>query len=216
MSGVCALNPGDAATLIPISEPILGKPEEELVLQVLRSGRLAQGPMVERFEEAVQAVVGTPTRNRGEQRDECSDRRESSRMPPQALGATIDGRPAGSFGTGCFSFYATKNITTGEGGVVTTDDQSVAETARVLRNQGQRATYDYARPGYNLRMTDLQAAIGGAQMARLPDIIETRRANAGELNTRLAAIPDLITPRSCRAAGTSSTSTQSESTTARV
>jgi perosamine synthetase len=49
----------------------------------------------------------------------------------QALGATIDGRPAGSFGTGCFSFYATKNITTGEGGVVTTDDQSVAETARV-------------------------------------------------------------------------------------
>jgi dTDP-4-amino-4,6-dideoxygalactose transaminase len=59
VSGVCALNPGDAATLIPISEPILGKPEEELVLQVLRSGRLAQGPMVERFEEAVQAVVGT-------------------------------------------------------------------------------------------------------------------------------------------------------------
>jgi perosamine synthetase len=275
---VWALDLEDAAILIPISEPLLGKPEEELVLQVLRSGRLVQGPMVERFEEAVRAVVGSrhaiavnngtsalivallahdigpgdevitspftfvatlnsilhvgatprfvdigddfnvdpgsicdaigpatraiiPVHLYGQPADMsriegAEDGRDIVIIEDaaQALGATIDGRPAGSFGAGCFSFYGTKNVTTGEGGIVTTDDQTVADAARVLRNQGQRATYDYVRPGFNLRMTELHAAIGVAQMARLPDIVETRRANARELNTRLAAIPGLVTP----------------------
>jgi len=112
----------------------------------------------------------------------------------QALGAACAGRPVGSFGTGCFSFYATKNVTTGEGGVVTTDDDEIAATIRILRNQGQRAQYDYARPGFNLRMTELQAGLGVAQMTRLAAIVDARRANAATLAEGLAGIPGLLLP----------------------
>jgi perosamine synthetase len=112
----------------------------------------------------------------------------------QALGARVGQRPAGSFGTGCFSFYATKNVTTGEGGAVTTDDDEIAETVRLLRDQGQRAWYGYGRPGFNLRMTELQAALGVAQLARLADIVEARRRNAGLLNEGLRGIEGLLLP----------------------
>src|SRR5438270_13433240 len=74
----------------------------------------------------------------------------------QAHAAQIDGKPVGSFGTGCFSFYATKNITTGEGGMVTTDDPEIAERVRLLRSHGQKERYYHVTPGYNLRMTELQ------------------------------------------------------------
>src|SRR5262249_27439646 len=70
----------------------------------------------------------------------------------QSHGATIDGRPTGSFGTGCFSFYATKNITTGEGGIVTTNDPEVGERLRLLCNHGQKERYLHVSLGYNLRM----------------------------------------------------------------
>ena len=112
----------------------------------------------------------------------------------QALGAHVGGRPAGSFGTGCFSFYATKNVTTGEGGAVTTDDDEVAETVRLLRDQGQRAWYGYGIPGFNLRMTEMQAALGVAQMGRLADVIEARRRNACLLTEGLAGIEGLVLP----------------------
>ena len=112
----------------------------------------------------------------------------------QALGAAIGDRSVGSFGTACFSFYATKNVTTGEGGVVTTDDDDVAEVVRLLRNQGQRATYDYARPGFNFRLTELQAALGVAQMQRLPDITAARRGNARSLSASLAGLPGVVLP----------------------
>jgi len=112
----------------------------------------------------------------------------------QALGASQDDRPVGSFGTGCFSFYATKNLTTGEGGVVTTDEDEVAHALRVLRNQGQLARYEYERPGFNLRMTELQAALGVAQMSRLPDIVEARQRNARVLSDGLRGIDGLILP----------------------
>ena len=93
----------------------------------------------------------------------------------QALGAAIVGGPAGSFGTGCFSFYATKNITTGEGGVVTTDDPAIAASVRILRDQGQDGVYEYVRPGFNFRMSELHAALGVAQMTRLRTVNEARR-----------------------------------------
>src|SRR4029453_2325723 len=83
----------------------------------------------------------------------------------QAHGATIDGRGAGTFGLGCFSFYGTKNLTTGEGGMITTDDDALADRLRVLRNQGMRARYQYEMAGHNYRLTDLQAAIGLPQLA---------------------------------------------------
>jgi dTDP-4-amino-4,6-dideoxygalactose transaminase len=113
----------------------------------------------------------------------------------QAHGATYDGRAAGSFGLGCFSFYATKNLTTGEGGMVTTDDDGLADRLRVLRNQGMRQRYQYEVPGHNYRMTDLQAAVGLPQVARLGEIVERRKENARRLSEGLGDVPGLRVPR---------------------
>ena len=110
----------------------------------------------------------------------------------QAVGATYRGKPAGSFGTGCFSLYATKNVTSGEGGMITTDDEWLAEQCRLLRNHGMRKRYHYEFLGYNLRMTDLHAAIGVAQMARWEAFTAKRRANAAYLSERITGV---ITPR---------------------
>jgi dTDP-4-amino-4,6-dideoxygalactose transaminase len=264
--------------VIPISAPILGELEEGLVLEVLRSGRLAQGPMVERFERAVAEVTGTrhaiavdngtdaliasllaldvgpgdevvtsaftfvATLNAilhvgasprfadiGE--DFCVDPTSLGAaigpatravMPvhlygcpadmtaivgaldgrpiaivedaAQALGASSSGRAVGSWGLGCFSFYATKNVTTGEGGVITTDDDALADRLRVLRNQGQRGRYEYAEPGFNMRMTELQAALGVGQMQRLEGIVDARRRNARRLGELLAGIEGVLLP----------------------
>jgi len=103
----------------------------------------------------------------------------------QAHAATIDGRPVGSFGTGCFSFYATKNITTGEGGMVTTNDPAIAERVRLLRNHGQEARYYQIALGYNLRMTEMQAALGVAQIEKLEYFTQRRIANAKYLTEHL-------------------------------
>jgi perosamine synthetase len=103
----------------------------------------------------------------------------------QAHAAAIDGRPVGSFGTGCFSFSATKNMTTGEGGMVTTNDPAIAERLRLLRNHGQEACYYHVTLGYNLRMTELQAAIGLAQLEKLESFTQRRIANATFLTERL-------------------------------
>jgi dTDP-4-amino-4,6-dideoxygalactose transaminase len=264
--------------MIVVGEPLLGESEEKLVLEVLRSGRLVQGPMIERFESAVAEAAGTehaiavnsgtsalmaaltangigpgdevitspftfvatlnavitlgatprfvdigtdfnldttlladaigpstravlPVHLYGYPADMAAieatiDGRDIVVVEDaaQALGATQGDRRVGSFGTACFSFYATKNVTTGEGGVVTTDDEDVAHAVRVLRNQGQRSLYEYERPGFNFRMTELQAALGVAQMERLPDIVEARRANAITLSLALDGIEGLELP----------------------
>jgi perosamine synthetase len=112
----------------------------------------------------------------------------------QALGARSTLAAAGSLGTGCFSFYATKNVTTGEGGVITTDDDEVALGLRTLRNQGQAARYDYVMPGLNLRMTEIQGAIGVAQMERLDAITARRRHNAAALTSGLEGLPGIHLP----------------------
>lgn len=265
--------------MIVMSEPVIGNLEEQLVLDVLRSGRLTQGPMVERFEASVRTVVGTRHAvavdngtgaviasllahgiGPGDEvitspftfvatlnvilhvgaTPRFVDIGDDFNLDPtllgeaigpatravlpvhlygcpadmggietalggrdvaviedaaQSLGAGIGDRAVGSFGTGCFSFYATKNVTTGEGGVITTDDDEIAEALRIIRNQGQRALYDYDRPGFNLRMTELQAALGVAQMTRLHDILDARRANASVLATGLAGLRGLVTPQ---------------------
>jgi dTDP-4-amino-4,6-dideoxygalactose transaminase len=103
----------------------------------------------------------------------------------QAHLATIDGRPVGSFGTGCFSFYPTKNMTTGEGGIVTTHDPAIAERVRLLRSHGQSGRYNHVALGYNLRMTDLQGALGVVQVEKLERFNEQRIANAAALTARL-------------------------------
>jgi perosamine synthetase len=106
----------------------------------------------------------------------------------QAAGALFSGRKAGSFGTGCFSFYATKNMTTGEGGMITTDDPELAARARLLRDHGQRRRYVSETLGYNLRMTEVAAALGLAQLQKLDAFNERRRANARYLTERLSGL----------------------------
>jgi len=113
----------------------------------------------------------------------------------QAHGARVDGRPVGSWGAGVFSFYATKNMTTGEGGMVTTDDDALADRLRLLRNQGMRARYQYEMVGTNYRMTDIQAAIGLSQLPFLDEWTERRRANAAALTEALADVEGLDLPR---------------------
>jgi perosamine synthetase len=113
----------------------------------------------------------------------------------QAIGASREGRPAGTLGdAGTFSFYATKNVMAGEGGMLVTGDAAVADAARRFRNHGQSELYKYERLGYNYRMTDISAAIARVQLGRLPAISAARRANAAFYDAALAGIPGLTTP----------------------
>jgi perosamine synthetase len=114
----------------------------------------------------------------------------------QSHGARFAGRPAGSFGTGCFSFYVTKNLVAGEGGIITTDDEGLADRLRVLRNQGMRQRYQYEMVGHNYRMTDLAAAVVLPQLGtRYDEQVARRRANAQTLSERLNGLPGLVLPR---------------------
>lgn len=106
----------------------------------------------------------------------------------QAIGATYDGKPAGSFGTAAFSLYATKNLAAGEGGMITTDDDEVADRCRLLRNHGMRVRYHHESLGYNARMTDLHAAIALAQIGRLPELDERRAERATGLTSRIERV----------------------------
>jgi len=112
----------------------------------------------------------------------------------QAHGAAVDGRRVGSFGIGCFSLYATKNVAAGEGGLVTTDDRDLADRARVLRNQGMRGPYDYAEPGHNYRLTELQAALAIPQLETLDARNAARRRHAALLSEGLDGIAGLVLP----------------------
>ncbi len=107
----------------------------------------------------------------------------------QAHGATFRGRPAGSFGHGAFSLYATKNMTTAEGGFVTTNDDRLADWLRLYRNQGMRARYQFEMLGYNFRMTDLAAAIGIAQFDKLERNTARRQAIARRYDEAFADLP---------------------------
>lgn len=113
----------------------------------------------------------------------------------QAHGATFQEKRVGSFGTGCFSFYATKNMTTGEGGMITTDDDTVAAQARLLLNHGMRVRYQHETVGYNFRMTDVAAAIGIEQLKQLDTFNARRIDNALYYNAQLESIRGLEIPR---------------------
>jgi len=109
----------------------------------------------------------------------------------QAIGATYRGQPVGSFGTGCFSLYATKNVMCGEGGMITTNDDTIAEQCRLMRSHGMKRRYYHDMLGYNFRLTDLHAAIALAQMERLAEFTARRRANAAYLNAHITSV---VTP----------------------
>lgn len=112
----------------------------------------------------------------------------------QAHGSTFRGRKIGSFGElACFSFYATKNMTTGEGGMVTTDDADLADRIRLLINHGQKEKYLHTSLGYNYRMTDMGAAMGLVQLRKLDGMNARRAANAKYLDESFR-FPGLVTP----------------------
>lgn len=117
----------------------------------------------------------------------------------QSVLAADNGKFAGSYGTGTFSFYATKNLMTGEGGMLTTNDDAVAEKARMLRSHGMKQRYYHEFLGFNYRMTDIQAAIGLAQLERLEENTRRRRENAAYLNANLHSVE---TPKTARGEST--------------
>jgi perosamine synthetase len=111
----------------------------------------------------------------------------------QAHGAEAWGQKVGSFGdVAIFSFYATKNMTTGEGGIVVSNDAKIIEKIKLLRNHGQVAKYIHAELGGNYRMTSIQAALGRVQLKKLNKLNAIRRNNAQKLNDKLKYLKEYI------------------------
>jgi dTDP-4-amino-4,6-dideoxygalactose transaminase len=106
----------------------------------------------------------------------------------QSHGATYKGKKAGSFGTGTFSFYPTKNMTCGEGGMITTNDVEFAERCRIIRNHGMKRRYYHDELGFNFRMTDISAAIGLEQLKKLDKFNTIRRENAAYYSKHLRGV----------------------------
>lgn len=266
--------------MIPIAKPIIGKEEQDAILEVINSGQLVQGARVQEFEKRFARLCGaehaiatssgttalhiallahqigaedevitspfsfiasancalyvgarpvfadiepdyfTIDPSRIEERITSRTKAilpvhlygQACDMDPileiarkhnlviiedacQAHGALYKGRPVGSFGTACYSLYATKNITTIEGGMIVTNDAQVAERARLLRSHGSSRTYEHVALGYNMRTTDLNAAIGLVQLNKLQEWNSTRRENAAYLSANLDRIPGVVTPK---------------------
>ncbi len=124
----------------------------------------------------------------------------------ETIGGTYRGRMAGSFGIGCFSFFPTKNITTGEGGMLATNDEELAEKVKALKGHGiSTTTYEREKrekpwlraavlAGYNYRMSDVLAAIGVVQLKKLDKMNEARRKHAHYLNEKLKEFEEIYTP----------------------
>ena len=116
----------------------------------------------------------------------------------EALGAEYKGKRAGSLGeVGVFAFYPNKQISTGEGGILVTDDEELARLARSMRNQGRGESgewLDHERLGYNYRMDELSAALGCSQMERIEEILEKRAKVAGRYGEKLAEVEEVQVP----------------------
>jgi len=269
---------------IPLARPLLDEREEELVLEVLRSGRLSLGPTIDRFEELMAERIGAPyvaavssgtaglhllARIAGlgpgdeaitspisfassancfifegatpvfadvdprtlnldpaaveaaitertkavvavdmfgypceldELRALCSERGLTLiEDAAEALGAEYKGAPIGSHGpSGVFGFYPNKQLATGEGGVVFTHSEEVWQLVRSLRNQGRDydggAWFNHVRLGWNYRWTDVQAAIGIAQLGKLDRLVARRQEIARRYDAAFEALPGLATP----------------------
>lgn len=114
----------------------------------------------------------------------------------QALGSMYDGQKVGALSSlACFSLYPSKNITTGEGGVVATNQEEMGEALRMIRSHGEQRPYWIVRQGHNYHMTEIAAAIGLVQLRKLPTFLERRRTNAQSLRERLQLSGKLILPR---------------------
>ena len=114
----------------------------------------------------------------------------------QAHGGTYRGKDIGSFDDFvCYSFYPSKNMFVGEGGMTCTNSEEYADKIRKLRMHGQSVKYYHTMLGLNYRMTEIEAAIGREQLKRLDDMLEIRRRNARELTERLSDVSGVLTPK---------------------
>ena len=265
---------------VPIAKPIIGDEEIENVVEVLKSGMIAQGPKVEEFEqkfaewvgakygiavnsgtaalhtallacgigegdevitspftfiasgnsivytgakpvfadidlktytlnpdsieslmtENTKAILPVQLYGQSADMDRINEIAEKYGLiviedAAQAHGATCNGQKVGSMGDmSCFSFYPTKNMTTSEGGIITTDDEDLAENARMFRAHGASVRYHHDAIGYNFRMTDISAAIGLAQLDKIDGFNDKRIVNAEYLNKGLADVDGIVTP----------------------
>jgi dTDP-4-amino-4,6-dideoxygalactose transaminase len=113
----------------------------------------------------------------------------------QAHGAICSGKPPGAFAdAACWSFYASKNMTTGEGGMVTTNNDEFAEKLRWFRSHGEKVKYESLMLGYNYHMPEIAAAIGVSQLKKLPRFVAKRRRNAKKLTEKLSRSKELQVP----------------------
>lgn len=113
----------------------------------------------------------------------------------QAHGATYKGKPPGALAdAACWSFYGSKNMTTGEGGMLTTNFQEIAEAPRYIRSHGEKEKYQSLMLGHNYHMPEIEAAIGYEQLKKLPKFVAKRRENAKRLTRRLEKAKNLQTP----------------------
>ncbi|MFX1496409.1 MAG: DegT/DnrJ/EryC1/StrS family aminotransferase [Promethearchaeota archaeon] len=113
----------------------------------------------------------------------------------QSIGTKCYNAKVGSIGDiGCFSFYPSKNITTGEGGMITTNDDNIAEQCRLLRHHGEPSWYVYNRLGYNYRMTEIQGAIGKVQLKKINKFIDIRNINAQYLSEGIRDLKGISPP----------------------
>ncbi|MDP7975826.1 MAG: DegT/DnrJ/EryC1/StrS family aminotransferase [TACK group archaeon] len=114
----------------------------------------------------------------------------------QAHGATYKGKKVGTFGNAAiFSFYESKNMTTGEGGMIVTDDEKIAQRARLIRQHGEPSWYYYVELGYNYRMPAMEAALGLSQLKKLDKFNSIRQSNASYYNSKLSRIKGIVVPK---------------------
>lgn len=267
---------------VPIAKPIIGEEEIENVVEVLKSGMIAQGPKVMEFEEKFANWIGAkygiatnsgtsalhvallacgigegdevittpftfiasgnaivytgatpvfadidldtytidpdsienlitdktkailPVQLYGQAADmdeirEIAEKHDLKIIEDaaQAHGAEYNGEKVGTLGDmACFSFYPTKNMTTSEGGMITTDDEELAKKAQMFRAHGASERYHHDEIGYNFRMTDIAAAIGLAQLNVIDEFNNKRISNANYLNEQLKDVEGIVTPKS--------------------
>lgn len=267
---------------VPIAKPIIGEEEIENVVEVLKSGMIAQGPKVMEFEEKFANWIGAkdgiatnsgtsalhvallacgigegdevittpftfiasgnaivytgatpvfadidldtytidpdkiedlitdktkailPVQLYGQAADmdkirEIAEKHDLKIIEDaaQAHGAEYNGEKVGTLGDmACFSFYPTKNMTTSEGGMITTDDEELAKKAQMFRAHGASERYHHDEIGYNFRMTDIAAAIGLAQLKVIDEFNDKRISNANYLNEQLKDVEGIVTPKS--------------------
>jgi dTDP-4-amino-4,6-dideoxygalactose transaminase len=113
----------------------------------------------------------------------------------QAHGASYKGKPPGTLAdAACWSFYGSKNMTTGEGGMMTTNDDKLAETVRFMRSHGEKEKYMSAMLGHNYHMPEMEAAIGCVQLKKLPKFVAKRTENAERLSEKLKKVKRLQLP----------------------